>query len=336
MKMEVDSSPFAATTISALATLISNTVGYTNVVVAGWRNDPVVSTNFSIKLQNRFRLIEEFDNCTEAEEQWNITKEATHACAEENIGRRRGTRKEQWIRHETWDLLDERKRTKQQKDRSNLSDAVKSEYCRKYAELDRLVKRTCRADKMNWLTQKGVETQNAAELGDSKTLYRIVKEQTGTHSSSNTPIKERGGKLLVTGEEQIERWVAHFKEVLNQPEPSDTYDFRDEEEESVLEVYMGDITMQETDRSIKSLKGGKAPGLDEISAELLKAGGRAMTTTLTRIFNICWQRLEVPEDWKRGVIVKIPKKGDLSERGNWRGVTLLSIPGKVFCLILLN
>ncbi|VDP20061.1 unnamed protein product [Heligmosomoides polygyrus] len=61
-----------------------------------------------------------------------------------------------------------------------------------------------------------------------------------------------------------------------------------------------------------------------------------MTTTLTRLFNICWHRLEVPEDWKRGVIVKIPKKGDLSECGNWRGVTLLSIPGKVFCLILLN
>ncbi|VDO62386.1 unnamed protein product [Heligmosomoides polygyrus] len=191
-----------------------------------------------------------------------------------------------------------------------MSDAVKWEYCRKYAELDRLVKRSCRADEKNWLTQKGVEAQNAAERGDSKTLYRIVRELTGTPSSSNTPINDRGGKLLVRDEEQIERWVAHFKEVLNQPEPSDTYDFRDEEEESVLEVYMGDITLEETDRAIKSLKGGKAPGLAEISTELLKAGGRAMTTTLTRLFNICWQRLEVPEDWKRGVIVKIPKKVD--------------------------
>ncbi|VDP17289.1 unnamed protein product [Heligmosomoides polygyrus] len=100
--------------------------------------------------------------------------------------------------------------------------------------------------------------------------------------------------LLVTDEEQIERWVAHFKDVLNQPEPSDTYDFRDEEEESVLEVYMGNITLKKMDRAIKSLKGDKAPGLDEISAALLKAG--AMTTTLTRLFNICWQRLEVQED----------------------------------------
>ncbi|VDO63484.1 unnamed protein product [Heligmosomoides polygyrus] len=193
---------------------------------------------------------------------------------------------------------------------------MRLEYCRKYAGLDRLVERSCRADEKNWLTQKGVEAQNAAERGDSKALYRIVRELTGSHSSSNTPIKDRGGKLLVTDEEHIERWVAHFKEVLNHPEPSDAYDFRNEKEESVLEVFMGDITLGETDRAIKSLKGGKAPGLDEISAELLKAGGRAMTTRLKRLLNPCWQRLEVPKDWKRGVIFKIPKEGDLSECGN--------------------
>jgi hypothetical protein len=32
----------------------------------------------------------------------------------------------------------------------------------------------------------------------------------------------------------------------------------------------------------------------------------------------------------------IPKKGDLSECKNWRGITLLSVPSKVFTRILLN
>jgi hypothetical protein len=36
------------------------------------------------------------------------------------------------------------------------------------------------------------------------------------------------------------------------------------------------------------------------------------------------------------IIVKLPKKGDLSDCNNWRGITLLSIPGKVFLSILLQ
>jgi len=39
---------------------------------------------------------------------------------------------------------------------------------------------------------------------------------------------------------------------------------------------------------------------------------------------------------KSGVIVKIPKKGGLSDSGNWRGITLLPIALKLFCKVLLN
>jgi len=42
------------------------------------------------------------------------------------------------------------------------------------------------------------------------------------------------------------------------------------------------------------------------------------------------------EDWKYGHLVKLPKKGNLKEYANWRGITLLSIPGKVFSRVLLE
>ncbi|VDP49350.1 unnamed protein product [Schistosoma margrebowiei] len=41
-------------------------------------------------------------------------------------------------------------------------------------------------------------------------------------------------------------------------------------------------------------------------------------------------------DWKEGHFVKIPKKGDPSKCENYRGITLLSIPRKVFNRVLLN
>ena len=49
-----------------------------------------------------------------------------------------------------------------------------------------------------------------------------------------------------------------------------------------------------------------------------------------------WQREEIPADLKMGLIVKIPKKRDISVCDNSRGITLLSIPSKVFCRIILN
>jgi hypothetical protein len=44
----------------------------------------------------------------------------------------------------------------------------------------------------------------------------------------------------------------------------------------------------------------------------------------------------VPEDWKRGHLVKLPKKGDLSSCNNWWGIMLLSISSKVLIKIILE
>ena len=43
----------------------------------------------------------------------------------------------------------------------------------------------------------------------------------------------------------------------------------------------------------------------------------------------------MPEHWKCGHLVKL-LKGNLKECANWIGITLLSIPGKVFSRVLLE
>ena len=46
----------------------------------------------------------------------------------------------------------------------------------------------------------------------------------------------------------------------------------------------------------------------------------------------------MPRDWKEGYLIKLLKKGDLSNCtiANYRGITLLDVPGKVFNRTLLN
>ena len=49
-----------------------------------------------------------------------------------------------------------------------------------------------------------------------------------------------------------------------------------------------------------------------------------------------WDADEIPIGWKEGYLVKIPKKGDLPECKNYRGIMLLSVPGKVINRMILE
>ena len=93
---------------------------------------------------------------------------------------------------------------------------------------------------------------------------------------------------------------------------------------------------EEIQSAVNQLKNGKSAGPDGIPAEALKANLVASVDVLHPLFESIWKEENIPSDWKEGYLIKLPKKGDLSQCLNYRGITLLSIPGKVFNRILLN
>ena len=85
------------------------------------------------------------------------------------------------------------------------------------------------------------------------------------------------------------------------------------------------------------LKNNRAPGICKITSEMLKGGGNNIIRWLTHIINEVWHSENLPEDWTRGIILLFwKKKGDKLVCSNHRGITLLSIPGKVFTRVLLS
>ena len=52
-----------------------------------------------------------------------------------------------------------------------------------------------------------------------------------------------------------------------------------------------------------------------------------------RLLTTVWEQKRAPDDWTKGIIVKIHKKGALSDYNNWRGVTLLSTPCRILAKI---
>jgi hypothetical protein len=87
---------------------------------------------------------------------------------------------------------------------------------------------------------------------------------------------------------------------------------------------------------LKELKRGKAAGVDNIPPAVLKVDLDIRANMLHPLFEKIWNEGEMPNAWKCGLLIKIPKKGDTANSDNWWGVTLLSIPSNVFTRILLN
>jgi len=93
----------------------------------------------------------------------------------------------------------------------------------------------------------------------------------------------------------------------------------------------------EVHTAIRKLKNGKAPGLCGITAEMLKASGDLGILWLTSVIKQVWQTGVIPPDWRNGIILPICKgKGSPKDCKNYRGISLLSTPGKVFAIVLLN
>ncbi|KAI0222887.1 hypothetical protein LSAT2_025861, partial [Lamellibrachia satsuma] len=94
--------------------------------------------------------------------------------------------------------------------------------------------------------------------------------------------------------------------------------------------------MDEMARAIAGLKDGKALGGDGIPAEVWKHGGDNLSNRLHQLITKAWEEGSVPQAWKDASIVTIYKKGDRTDCGNYREISLLSIAGKIFARIMLN
>ena len=189
-------------------------------------------------------------------------------------------------------------------------------------------------DKEKWLdgVMKGLE-------GDMKRhrhrcFYKKMKRLTDTRIAPMSTILDERGQPLQKSEEKLERWKQHFEKVLNVQNEVEANVLEDLEDHS--ETDTSQLTREEVEQAVKKLQNGKAAGEDEIVAEMLKSGGEVMIDWLLEILQEVWRTKQLPSEWKKSILVPVHKKKDRKVCDNYRGISLLSIPGKVLSLVLLD
>ena len=207
----------------------------------------------------------------------------------------------------------------------------------KYYRIKHEVQKRLRQLRENWWKTKAEELQRASDTKNFQEFYRKLKEVYGPSSKATSPLLANDGETLLVDDEKIlQRWVEHFNEVLNRPSSADADVIQSIPQRSIINELDICPSLSEVKSAIKKLCNGKAPGMDGIPGEIYKVGGPTLIKKLTSLLGSIWKEGSVPQDFKDATIISLFKKGKRSVCDNYRGISLLSVAGKILARIILS
>lgn len=288
---------------------------------------PEVRLDYNAAIRNRFEALDPEESL---EGKWEQLKEVIGESSLEVLGTRPRRARQQHLSLETRDLIAQRASLKRNAPEGGAE----------YSKLNKRVKQSARRDDQRWADRLAGDLEEAAVHGRQREIWQRIKQLSGNRRRRAAAVRDKGGNMIPDPVEQRARWAEHFSELLNPP-PTDTQlsDLSGIPSNPCF-PHLGEDdsppSCEEVAGALRKLKNHKAPGVDGIFNEQLRYGAGGLVGPLVDLFSQVWREETVPEEWLKGVISVIPKKGDSSVCSNNRGITLRSTTSKLFQIVMLH
>ncbi|GAB0207546.1 mitochondrial enolase superfamily member 1 [Grus japonensis] len=140
----------------------------------------------------------------------------------------------------------------------------------------------------------------------------------------------QGGNIATKGEEKAEVLNAFFASVFNSqtscPQGIQPPELEDRDGKRNKPPIMQE---EAVNNLLHHLDTHKSMGLDGIHLRVLRELVEELAKPLSIIYQQSWLTGEVPDDWRLANVMPIYKKGWKEDPGNYRPVSLISVPGKI-------
>jgi hypothetical protein len=166
----------------------------------------------------------------------------------------------------------------------------------------------------------------SGEDKNNRKFTKYVKSKTKSKTSVG-PLLSKEKKLITEEKEIAEELNKFFSSVFTKEDLQSVPDPEVENVRKKMEPVR--IEQQQIRNKIKKLRKTAAPGPDGITPAQLQSLGEAVILPLEIIYNKSMETGCTPEDWRKANVTPIHKKGTKGDPGNYRPVSLTSIPCKI-------
>ena len=165
-------------------------------------------------------------------------------------------------------------------------------------------------------------------MGQTRDLFKKIRDTKGTFHAKMGLIKDRNGLDLTEAEDIKKRWQEYMEELYKK-------DLHNQDNHNGVITYLEpDILECEVKWALESITTNKASGGDGIPVELFQILKDDAVNAMHSIRQQIWKTQQWPQDWKRSVFIPIPKKGNAKGCSNYCTIALISHASKVMLKIL--
>jgi len=136
-------------------------------------------------------------------------------------------------------------------------------------------------------------------------LYRGINDFKKGYQPRYNIAKDEKGDLVADSHSIVARWRNYFSQLFNVHGAKEA----GQAEIHTAEPLVPEPIASEVELTITKLKSHKSPGIDQIPAELIKAGGRTICLEIHKLITSIWKKEKLPEEWKGSIIVPIIRRG---------------------------